>query len=356
MALDYTGLDSVIGLKMVKESTDNIYNRMNGFISRLYKKRKHFNADEIAFQIEYDNISGGTWGADMQPIALEKRDFMTRCKYAPKFLRDSLVISKKQELLANSPEAALNIVKSAMKNLEKGMMTAFVDALWVRPAATTGAQANSLAMHSIPFLVNDGTGAVGAITPADFTNWVSNRWTTASLGGDLTSESALMDPTSVVFILKLLQKGIAKTKNRSGEQGEGVVCLVSQYLWDLIELILDPQKTGSALDEDMGNMGFSALKYRKMIIMVDDDMIAKQTTDTDGEMYFINEDYVDMNFHTDGDMQSEDFIKGTNLLAATKLFFSYGNLSITNRSAHVKIVGIRSPRNYITANSVNAIE
>ena len=40
------------------------------------------------------------------------------------------------------------------------------------------------------------------------------------------------------------------------------------------------------------SMGFTALDYRGIPIVADDDMVANQTGDTDGRIYFLNDKYL----------------------------------------------------------------
>lgn len=358
MSLNLTALDAVINDYYQPEVADNVFAKNNGLMARLYKESKEYNERDIVVPIEYDDISNTAFLDELESIELSKKDFLTAASFSPKFFGASLLITKQQELLSTSPSAVKSYVKTAMKNLTKGMIRSFNDAMWARPNSSTGALPNSKYWNSVPFLIHDHASySVGNISPSDFADWKSVVLGNSDFSDDTTSETDLTDPTSDVYILKLFQRGIAKTSYQAAGAGTGagIICVCPQYLWDLTEDLLDPQKTGSALDEEMGQMGFRALRYRNMRIIPDNEMVNKQTGDSDGEMFFINENYLDMWFHPNAKMESEPFQRGTNVYAASKLFFGYGNISISNRRAQMKIQDLRSPKDWIQLGDVNTM-
>jgi hypothetical protein len=339
-------------------ATDNIFGKGNGVVKRFFDKSRKYNDNRIVEPIEYFDGSKNRYLDVMEPIPLQNQDIIISAEEQFKTFGDSLTLNEQEMLKANSPRAALNIVKKKMDNLLKGMNASFMASMYTRPNASTGSLPSTKQWNSFPFLIDKvASKEVCGITPnVDFSRWTSTVHKNSDFTGDLTDPTDLQDPTSDVYILKLLQKGIRMTSHRANGSGKGIICALPQVVWDLTEDLLDPQKTGSALDEMMGQMGFKALNYRDMVILPDDEIVRAQGgVDNTGEIYFINEDYIYMYFHPRAKFASKPFIQGENVLAASKLFYSYGNMFITNRRAQYKIREVYSPVDEVELGEINAM-
>ena len=365
MSVRLTGAEQYIADNIMPNLADNVYgNSDSGVIKIIYNKAKRYNDNRIVIPIKKNSIAQTKFISELEAIALRKKELTVSAEWQPKMFADSILLSEEEMLTATSPRAALNIVTEKMADLAEGMRRSFDAEMYVRPNASTGILANTKSWDTLPYLVNDVAGkAVGGITPnVDFARWTSTVKTASDFssetgGGDITDVADLVDPAKTTYLPHIMQWGIRMTSWAASATGKGIYCVLPQILFDILEDILDPQKTGSALDEMMGQMGFRALKYRDMIILPDDQIVRAQGgTDNTGEIYFLNLNYIDMFFHPNAMFSSKPFVQGENVLAASKLFYSYGNMTIKNRRAQAKITGVYSPADAVELGVVNDME
>ena len=152
--------------------------------------------------------------------------------------------------------------------------------------------------------------------------------------------------------MKLLQRGVANARGYSGEDPDVIVC--PQSIYDLIENEIDPRKTGSRMSERMGSMGFTALNFRGIDIIADQDMVTQQDLvdgsadafGVDGKMYFLNTNYLYMFFNSGAKFTASDMIEDTKSNTFVQKVHTYGNLAITNRRAHCVINELESSTTY----------
>jgi hypothetical protein len=286
--------------------------------------------------LEYANGSNAQATTKYQHINLSPIDPVTAAEFEPQMITDSLIISLEEELVMNSEEKVKNILDAKMKNVQKGLQKYFTTRFWARSTDSTK-EWNSL------YTVN-GSGTFGGIATADFSAWQTHILDATSLGDNPALENDLMDPGKAVYLKRLIQRGIALCKLQTGEDPDLIV--MPQYLWDLLEFILDPQKTGSRMSEKAGNMGFTALKYRNSEIISDNDMVVPQSGDTDGYIEFLNLNYLWMFFNSGAKFKAQEFVRPGNANYKSCLINAYGNLCSSNRAAHCRITNVRSPKVY----------
>lgn len=344
MALNYDSVTALINDRYVPTLTDLIFSKRHYLWALLMKKAKSFNEWKIVTSLEYANGSNAMPTLPYQTITLKPIDPFTAAEYSAKMVTDSLLISKEEDLVCTSPSAVINLVTAKMKNVKKGLEKAFVTRLWSRTAAT----ADVGDWNCLYDLINT-TNTIGGISGTDYSWWRSNVLTASDFSnGDITNEADLMDPTSDCYILNILQRLVARAKYQTGENPDMII--VTQYLWDLIERILDPRKTGSKLSEKAANLGFTALTFRDGIeIVADDDSVEAQTSDDDAMIYALNTNYMYAYFNEKAKFTPEEFIIVPNMNARSCKIHSYGNLVVTNRGAHSVLRGVYTPRYYSRA-------
>ncbi|MBC8402828.1 MAG: phage major capsid protein [Candidatus Marinimicrobia bacterium] len=332
MALNYTNLSALINAKYLRWLVDNVF-RNRPLTKILIEKAKKYRDRKIVVPLEYASTDLVQFTNRLEELTVEEKEVFTAAEYEPKMLTGLLVIPVEDELVMNSDMAVKNIVRSKVKNLKKSIEKVFSENLWTRGTQVT---------KNWNFLDTICSSSVncGGIAVADFAGWAGKAFTITGS----SSETNLLDPNHAAYIKKILAKGIARAKYQTGEEPDLII--VPQYIWDLIEFILDPQKTGSALDEEMGKMGFAALKYRNSKIVSDEDMTAKQSGDTDGRIYFLNTEYLYMFFNPGAMFKLGKFIEATNVSGKVAKCHTYGNLCTSNRGSSSHITGVYSPKTY----------
>lgn len=340
MALNYNTLQALINKKYLPVLFNQIFTENHYLLAVLKAKAKTYNDRKIVVPLEYAKSTTIGFLDPYDTIELRPEEIATAAEYDPKMFTGSLTVSLEEELVSKSDMAIKNIIDAKMANLKRAIQEALATHIWVRGTSL----AASKNWNTIDFLLNPTTTTVGGIAIADATWWVPKTIDATALNDDPTSESDLMDPSKDVYLLKLIVRGIAQCKYLTGEKPSSII--VPQYIYDLLERILDPQKTGSKMNEKVADLGFDNIMYRRIPIVADDDMVAAQSGDTDGRMYFINEKYLYMFFNSGAKFTMEPFVKPANQNARSALVNAYGNLVVTNRRVHTSITGIRSPQSY----------
>jgi hypothetical protein len=346
MSLNYDKLSALINDKYLPVLANNIFREDNYFTARLIQKAKEYKERKIVIPLEYGKQTTTEFVERFEVLSLQEADPFTAAEYTPKMFVGTLTIAHEDTLVSTSPSAVKNLVTSLMKNLKKSMEDKFDENLWTR--STNDALNDSSAWNYLDFLVNEGSNnvAVGGI-PASGTTptwWKSQVIDSGDFStGTLTTEADLLDPTKDTYIRKILQKMVAKSNKYRGEK----LFVVPQYIWDMLEIILEPQKTGSKLNERAGKMGFTALDFRGIPIISNYQMVNQQTGDDDGRMYLLNLDHLYMFFNPGARFKGGKFIEPANQNSKTMKVLTYGNLVTSNRESQVVLNGIRSPQAYV---------
>lgn len=335
-------LEAVIQTKYMPVLYDNIFVKSHPLTAILKKKAKTFDGREIGVPLEMSTAGstatsnvywGGQHGAsDLAPATI---DPFVLAKYTPAMLTGTLKFTHEEMLIMNSKEAIKNIVQAKVKNLQKTLEKEFASALWTN---------TSNAWTALPVLVNS-SGTVGGIDPTTYTNWVSPVINADSLGGTGTGgilqESDLYDADAATYLPKLIARGIANAKAQTGESPDLVV--VTQYLWDVLESILDPQKTGNRFSDRMGSYGFTGLNFRGIDVVADQDL---PDTNSLADIYFLNTDYLYMFFNSGAQFTAGKFVESDTSNTYSVKVHTYGNLCISNRKAHCRITNVYSDASY----------
>lgn len=351
MAYNYTTIQALINEKYLPVLYNNIFTKNHYLLAVLKAKAKTYDDRSIVVPLEYAKSTTIGFLDRFGTISLTPEEIATAAKFAPKMLTGSFTISLEDELENKSDMSIKNVLDTKMANLERSIQDYLATHIWTR-GSSLAATKN---WNTVDYLVNNSTTEdVGDIlssgtVPTWWRSQIINVATDSYYeGGDPTSEADLLDPSSPVYIKKLLQRGYAKAKAAAGGEAPTDI-VVPQYQFDLIETILDPQKTGNKFNERAGSMGFTSLDYRGCAIVADDDMVAAQTGDTDGRMYFLNTNYLWMFFNSGAKFTATEFVKAPNQNAKSSLVNSYGNLCISNRGVQISMQNVRSPKRYSAA-------
>jgi len=341
MALNYDYIRGMMNNKYLKKAEDNIFREDHYLQAKLMEKAQTFSGRQIVLPMEYKesaNVGFMDEGGSFTPATTDE---FTASQYDPKMLTSHVTITTEDELRMNDGNARIveNIVKAKVDNAVQSTNSFIASHLWSRVGATSK-QWNNLT----DLVATDGI--VGGVDPADFDGWASTELELDGAGytGNPALEADLIDPASDVYLRKILASIVAKMKWRGGKNK---VIVLPQYLWDLLEAILDPQKTGSAMHVKAGKMGFTALDFRGIPVVADDDMVDAQSGNEDGRIFGLNLDHMYFFFNKGAKMTAGEFIEPRDVNAKTSKINTYGNLVISNRRSQVFASGLLSPKTYI---------
>ena len=341
---------------------DQIFKKSHPLLALLKAKAKTFNGRDIVVPVEYADGGASAWG-DKHGLGSAYdpaiADIAKTASYQPTMLTGHFLLTKEETLLMNSPQAIKNIVSAKVKNLQKGLEKTVAQNLFATSLATD-------AFNPLGVLLDDSS-TVGGLAPgsnawwktpvldatdfADTTGNISDDSPDASTSGYI-AQADMVDSSKDCYILKLLQRGVANARGYTGENPDVIVC--PQEIYDLIENEIDPRKTGSKMSERMGSLGFTALNFRGIDIIADQDMVSQQDVSDgsndaygfDGKMYFINTNYLYMFFNSGAKFTASDMIEDTKSNTFVQKVHTYGNMVVTNRRAHCVINELESAPTY----------
>jgi len=342
MALNYNYITGMINKKYLSKSEDQIFREDHFVQAKLIQNAKTFNERKIVVPLEYKKSANVGFIAEGGSLTPATTDEFSAAEYVPKMLTSHVTITLEDELRMRSALAVENIVSAKVDNAMKSTEEFVADHIWSRTAATTNQ------WNNFTDLISAST-TTGGIAVADMAKWASPVINAGGSGytGDPTSEVDLIDPSSDVYLKKMLQVLHARSKWRAGKNK---AIVMPQYLWDLLENILDPQKTGSKMNVMAGKMGFTALDFRGIPVVADDDMVDAQDGDEDGRMYITNLDHLYFFFNSGAKMTAGKFIEPRDANVKTSKINSYGNLVASNRASQAYIYGFKSPQSYVQSN------
>jgi len=352
MALTYNTLQAMINKKYMPVLTNNIFQKSHLFLKRLMDASVDFNERKILEPLEYAKSTNVDFLARYGILPIDPIEIATGAEWYPRMFSGSLTVALEDELENKSSLAIGNILSAKMRNLQRSMEAQLANHIFIRGDSLTATKNWNTLQH----LLNATTSvSCGGITPTDATYtdtdgtarnwWIANIINaSADLADDSTNPADLVNPSTAVYLKKLLQRGIARCRWQTGENPTDII--VGQWVWDQLELILDPQKTGSKLSEKYADMGFDVMKYRGTLIYADDDLTQNQTSNTDGRMYFINLNYMKMRLNTGAKFKAGRFKGFPNQNAETSIVNAYGNITLRNRRAHTAIYNVYNEKAY----------
>lgn len=341
MTLNYDSITALIRAKHLPKLRDLVF-RKRLLTTRLINKAETFNTRKIVVPLEYGEDDNVMYTGEMETFQLGRTDPITAAEFTPKMLTSTFTISKEDELRANDDGAVLNMVNKKFGNLKKSITKKVAVRLCSRTAGV-GAEWQALSE-----LVDDhATTACGGIPASGNVPawWKSNviDLTGSDYVDDPAVEDDLIDETKDVYIFKLLQRGIAKA---SYLDDDPTIIILPQYVWDLIEYLYDTQKKGDKMNQMAAKLGFKALDFRGIPIVSDKDLVEAQTGDTDGYIYYLNDEYLGFFFNSAARFTDGDWVEPANQNSKSKKILAYGNMIISNRKAQCVQTGIRSPKSY----------
>ncbi len=352
MALSYNSLQTLIQKKYMPTLYDNIFAKRHYLTRMLKDKAQTYNGRKIFVPLEYGDYSADA--AKVAPTAQHgtytpgTTDPFTAAEWTPEMVTAVFKFSKEEELMVGDSERVVEkVVTAKIKNLQKSLEGYFSTQLYARSVASN-------AWDNLEHLCSETTTA-GGIAVADASWWKAKVLDTkVDLGGgDFITEANMLNNDHAGYIGKILARGVAKSRKQTGENPSVIVC--PQYIFDLIEQELDPRKTGSRMHVKAGSMGFTALDYRGIPIVADEDMVGAQVdpdsggagvANNDGRIWFLNLDYLYWFFNSGAKFTLDKFVPLSNENAQVARVHCYGNMVVSNRGAQCVATNVYSPTDY----------
>lgn len=360
MALS-TNVTAITREKFIPVLVDNIYNS-NILCLKLLKNAEMLDGGKkIVVPVEYANMSASNSGfiADGGNTATASVDTYQSATYDWATAYTGIKIPGSEELVNKGASQVLSLLKSKLKSAEKTIRDLFGTGLFdadptsnypnglislngggtIASADYTAFDAGVALIETMPDATTfhfpgnvDGTvmgyrRSLGGINSDSNTWWNAKLGTFAQSSGHETTTSTasmawsdLVDTSSGVSKLAKAMTRMYGALTIDNDQPDLIV--TTQAIYDAYESSLQANKRFAGA-EDIGNSGFSSLRFKNASVVVDSHVPA-------GQMYFLNTNYLDFKVHQDRNFTFEDFkrLEGSDNLQS-RLFWM-GQLVCTN--------------------------
>ena len=347
--------------KFIPVLVDNIYNS-NILCLKLLKNAEMLDGGKkIVVPIEYADMSasnsgfisdgGNTATAGVQTYKSATFDWATAYT--------GILIPGSEELVNKGASQVLSLLKSKLKSAEKTIRDLFGTGLFdadptsnypnglislngggtIASADYTAFDAGVALIETMPDATTfhfpgnvDGTvmgyrRSLGGINSDSNTWWNAKLGTFAQSGGIETTTSTASCSWTELVTTSSGVSAIAKAMTRmygalTIDNDQPDLIVTTQAIYDAYESSLQANKRFAGA-EDIGNSGFSSLRFKNASVVVDSHVPA-------GQMYFLNTNYLDFKVHQDRNFTFEDFkrLEGSDNLQS-RLFWM-GQLVCTN--------------------------
>ena len=361
MALS-TNVTALTREKFIPVLVDNIYNS-NILCLKLLKNAEMLDGGKkIVVPVEYANMESGNsgWIAEGGNTVTASVDTYQSATYDWATAFVGVKIPGAEELVNKGSSQVISLLKSKLKSAEKTIRDMFGNAMFDNDGTIASTHITALSgggtiasgdytafdngVSIIEDLGSDTSvfhfpgNIVGAICGYRRTlggiNSDSNTWWNAKMGsfelasGDVAVGSAtgsitwanLVDTTNGVSNIARAMTRMYGACTVDNDQPDLIV--TTQAIYDAYETSLQANKRFAGAD-DIANAGFGGLRFKNATVVVDSHV-------PDGQMYFLNTNYLDFKVHKERNFAFEDFkrLEGSDNLQS-RLFWM-GQLVCTN--------------------------
>ncbi|MFH1743700.1 MAG: phage major capsid protein [bacterium] len=290
--LNYDYIDASI-LQGLKPVVENQSMRSRPLLRKLKENVLVDGSNPLVFPISFGAATTQTqWMSRGTTVNLVPMANMGPLSFTPALLTANFIIYKEDELLlTQNPGKIVDFAKTWTEMLVESIDWRLT--MRLHDQGTTGTAPAEIS--SLKDAVGATTNTFGGRSRSSYAYWKPFVITGTTDFPGCDDPLQLEDSTKEAYILKILQAGYAKSKRLKGVGPTDI--FVGQYHFDLIERILDPQRTGDLKKNLYGQWGFDALNYRgRSVIVADEDLVDAQI-DSNSERYSDGNDYDD-NFTT----------------------------------------------------------
>lgn len=306
MALNYDNMSAIVQKLYIPVLVDNIL-KSNILLFRLYKRGTRIEGTEtIMAPLRYKKLAGG-WYSKYDTWSSSPPEFITAAQFTPSQAYAEMLISGYEEVVGTSALSTVNYLKTLIQSAEDTLKDILGTGLFADGTGSSGKE-----LLGLGAAIDDGTtiatyGGINRLVDAVW--WKSQLSANSGTVRDLTSE--LMDN---VF-------GLCSIDN-----DRPTLIVTTQKVWNKYKHLLESQ-TRYTISQDTElyvNGGFQNILYMGRPVVVDSHLGA-------GIMYFINENYLDLQTYKARDLSFRPFqVIPTGQDAAAAYIFWMGQLTSNN--------------------------
>ncbi len=306
MALTLDEIQSLTQDFWYKKAYDN-YFKSNVLMYRLLKNGKTASGGEkIRIPIWYGKPVGGAFGEN-STFDTTRRDQHNAARYDWAYYYEPTTYGMKDKVQNTGPQAQVDIVMSKLNMMQKAIRDKMADDIY-----DSLSQGATKPLTGIQSMINSTSATkYGGIAENDIPEWKPGAVTT-------TTES---------LTLPVMRKMKRDAKVGDANDDRPSIYITTDTLRDSYEALLQPQKRFN--DDNLASAGFDNLLFDGRRPVVGDGKCPS------GFMFGLNENYLDMQSHSDFKFHHEPWMRPTNQYLFTMQVIWVGNLVCMRRDAHV---------------------
>jgi hypothetical protein len=319
MALAYDNLSALTRDKYIPLLVDNIFDS-NILTHRMLRKSKAAaSGNKVLQPLEYGKADAKGFYSGYDVLDTSPTEVFTDAAYDWVQSYATISISGKEEALNDGPERVIDLLEAKVKNAEKSLKDLFGTTLFgTNTAVATG-------FLGLGAVVDNSGNTIGGIDSSTYTWWKAQE---QAAGSDTFSTvAASSGANSIGRELRKMYGACAV------DSDVPTIAVTTQIVFDAYEESLSAQKRFGASSKSLADAGFQNLMYRNMPIVVDDHC-------EPGELYMLNEKYLQFRHHRKRNFMFEGFQKPVNQDAAVAKILWLGALTCSNRARQGKITGL----------------
>lgn len=297
MALTYDQITAITEKKFVPKLVDNIFNA-NPLLKRLKAKEKpQPGGEKVLVPLNYATVSSSGWYQGSETLNTTDNEVITSAEFEWKQLYANISVTRRDELRNMGDAGIINFVRSKVEIAEKTIRDKLATALYNDGTDAKQIQGLKLAVAT--------SSTYGGIDQSTYSWW----------------QGSVDDQTNTLTISAM--------QSLYGDCGEGTeyptICLADQDMFDRYYVLLQPQQRFA--DEGMASGGFKSLMFNGIPFVVDANVAS-------GDLYMLNEEYLDLYPHKDENFRLEPFVKPINQNVKTAKIYWMGCLASSNNRRH----------------------
>lgn len=296
MALNYSELNSVTQTYFIPKLVDNIF-ASNAMFTRMKKKNyeKMDGGTKIIQPLLYAQTSAAGRYSGADTLDTTPNDQITAAEFTWKQYYANITITRIDELQNSGKAQIVNLLKARVQAADKTLSNILGGDLF-----NDGTQ-DSKAFPGLKAICAGSGSTYGGISKTDYSWW-----------------RGVADSTTTVLSMPVLRGMIGDLTIDS----DGPTVMVgTQNIYDDIYNLFQPQQRFQ--DSETIKAGFKNILVEGIPFIVDSHV-------ADGNLFFLNENYINMIAHKDEDFRFEPFIKPTNQNISTAKIYWTGSLTASN--------------------------